>query len=524
MYDILIKNGAIFDGSGRESLTSSLAIKNGKIAKIGNDIQDKEAKQVIEAKNRYVTPGFIDINNSADHYLGILNYPQCHNLIAQGITTIIMGHCGASLAPLIQGNLNFLNHWSQNTNINISWNYVEEYLAYLKTKKIGVNIGTLIGWNTIRENTVGKGFKPLNDKELESCLFLLKRSLQEGGLGVSFGLAYPNQKVIGLKEIIKAAEIVKKYNGLISIHLRNETESLLEAIDEVVEIAKKTQANIEIVHLKAYGQDNWSLYPKALAKIKETNETFHTNINFDIYPYELTAESLFLLLPEWLSIGDESTLRKNIEDKNIHKNLLRILKEKRKMYEDMFFVSSPNDFMFSGKSLKQISKEFGLSLEETLLKIILLKPKELIVYNLAVSIENIISSLKSPYCIVSSNSTSHDPSSIYQDNFIHPRAFGTFPRLFKSYVSDQSILTYAQAIHKCTGLPAKKLNLKNKGIIKLENDADIIIWNPGTIEDLANEKNPFASPKGIETVIINGKIAFNKSQFQNTGSGKILTL
>jgi len=523
-YDILIKNGAIFDGSGKEALTSSLAVKNGKICKIGNDIFDKEASTVIDAKGKYVTPGFIDINNSADHYLGIINNSGCWNLISQGITTIIMGHCGASLAPLIKGNLNFLNHWSSDINFNVNWDYVDEYLAYLQSLKPGVNVGTLIGWNTIRENTVGKEFKPLTDEELRSCLFLLKKSLQDGGLGVSFGLAYPNQKVVGSKEIIEAIKIVKKYDGLVSFHLRNESENILEAVEEVIEIAKNTKANIEIVHLKAYGQDNWSLYPMVLAKIQEANESFHTNINFDIYPYELTAESLFLLLPEWLTIGDENALRRNLENKDVRKNLLKILKEKKKLYENMFFVSSASDFMFGGKTLKQIAKEFNLSLEETLLKIIFLKPKELIVYNLAVSIENIIYSLKSPYCIVSSNSTSHNPDTIYSDRFIHPRAFGTFPKLFKNYVKDQPILSFALAIHKCTGLPAKKLGLKKKGIIKLENDADIVIWDPETIEDMSSDKNPSINPKGIETVIINGKISFNKGQVVNQGLGKILTL
>ncbi len=523
-YDILIKNGIIFDGTAKDAFMSSLGIKNVKIIRIGNDILDKDAKNVINASNKYVCPGFIDINNSADHYLGILNSPKATNLLSQGITTIILGHCGASLAPIVNGKLDFLNYWTTTQDINISWNYVDEFLKYLHKIKVGVNVGTLIGWNTIRQSVVGPEFKPLTKDNLDSCLFLLKESLLAGGMGVSFGLAYPNQQVVGLKEMIEASKLVTKYNGLVSIHLRSESEKLLEAVDEVIDLARKTNANIEITHFKAYGKPNWPLFAKAIAKIKQVNETFHTNINFDIYPYELTAESLYLLLPEWLSIGDEYTLRKNLEDTKIYKNLLKILKNKHDLYANMFFAANSSDFVFGGKTLKQVAKQFNLTIEQTLLKILSLKPKQILVYDNAVSNENIQMALKSPYCIVSSNSTIHNTEKYYSDNFIHPRAFGTFPRLFDLYVKELSTLSFKEAIYKCTGLPSKKLNLKTKGIIKLNNDADIVIFNPQTIKDTANIKNPFTAPKGIETVIVNGKLSIHKGQPLSSYAGQILSL
>lgn len=458
MYDVLIKNGTVFDGSGQESFHSSLAIKNGKIVKIGNDIKDKEARLVIDAKEKNVTPGFIDLNTNNSN-------PKNSDLIEKGITTSISGLYGSSAAPITK---NISNN-------NISWNYINEYLNYLNKLKPTINFGTLIGWKTIRENVVGPYFKPLNQKELESCIFLLKESLTQGGLGVSFGLSYPEQKVIGIKEMLEAAKLVKKHNGLVAIQLRNESEEILEAIAEVIEVAKKSQANIEITNLRCLSEENWPSFLEVLSKIQESNTNFHTNIHFDLNSSESIIEPIYFFLPPWLTIGDEYALRRNLEDKAIHKNLLKILKEKRKFYEKLIFRLPNYDFMFDGKTLKEISKKFDLSVEETLIKILFLRPNNLLVEGSLISKDNIQAALKSTYSI----------TSVPEFN-----------------------LPQAQSIHKCTGLPAHKLNLKTKGIIKLNNDADIVIW----------------SKDSIESVIINGILVFHKNQLLNTNSGKILNI
>ncbi len=522
MYDILIKNGLVFNGLPEDPFQAPIAIQKGKIVKIGGEIREKEAKIVINAEGKYITPGFIDINNSADHYLGLISAPEAPNLIKQGITTIVTGNCGASLAPLVNGSLKFLYPWTRSKDINVNWNYLNEFLCLLEKRGMGVNLATLVGWNTIRTNIAGEEFKPLNKEELEKCLFLLKESLEQGAWGVSFGLGYPSEQAVGFKEIIEASKIIKKYQGLMSFHLRNERDNFLTAVEELIEISQKTNANIQISHFRVCDKSRWNDFKIALDKIENSNQQQKTNINFDIVPYESSVESLYSVIPQWLAAEGKKAMEKNLKDKKIRQNFVKILKQNRQFYKDIIVADANNNLRIKNQSLNSLAKNFGLSLEETIVKLLETEKEQILVYNKNISESNIISALQSQISMVSSNSTSINLDNPNNVAFFHQSSYGAFPKFFSYFVKSKQICSWKEAVYKTTYLPATKLGLQNKGLIKKNYDADIVVINPLTIQDETTEKNPFVFPRGIDNVIINGIVVLNKGKLSYKKAGRIL--
>jgi len=520
MYDILIKNGEIIDGTGTEPKRTDLAIKNGKIVAL-DDFKNEKAKIEINADKKYLSPGFIDINNDADHDLSLIEMPEADNLIRQGITTMVGGNCGASLAPLISHSLVSLDKWLKVTNLNINWRTLGEFLKFLEQKHLAINFATLVGWGTLRQDLTQNQFRPLTKKELEELKFLVKMSLEQGAFGVSFGLGYNLEQAVGLTEIQSLAELVKKKNSFFSFHLRNEADGFLAGMREVLEVAEKNKVSIEISHLRVEGKENFESFPEALKMIQKINQEKEL-VNFDLFPYDYNVESIYLLLPEWVAVGGREILLKNLHDEIVRKKIIEDLKRKKNLYQDLIVVDSGERWWFVGKSLKEISQGFNLSLEESLLKIIELCEKKVSVLVKSLSWDNVQKGITSPYSFIASNGTICDLNSGKKGRWVHPRAFSTFPKFLNDYVKEQKLFSWEEAINKITGKVADKLGLKNRGYLKENYAADVVIFNPEKIKDKSSLENPFQYPEGIETVIVNGRIAYQKGLFSHEHYGQVL--
>lgn len=518
-YDILIKNATIIDGTNSKGYRSNIVIKSGKIIKIGEIIDENKCEQIINAEKKYVCPGFIDINNSSDHYLTLLSNPSCANFIRQGITTIIGGHCGTSLAPLIKNQLSSFDPWINTNNFNVNWKTLKDFFIYLENKKLGVNFGTLVGWNVIRTGLIGENFKNLTDFELKQLIILVKQSLKEGALGVSFGLGYPSGRAISKREVLAIAKELKKQNYLFSFHLRDEANSFLNAFNEVYDIIKDQKLNTLISHLKVQGKNNFDDFKVALKKINEINQDINSFLHFDIYPYNYICQSLYNLLPDWLTIGGISAIKNNLNDKLIIKKLIKDLKTNRDLYKNLLIVDiDPQLKIFKNKTFGQVAQNMNITIEEALIKVLNLTQKQIIVLNQSLSISNIDIGIKNQYSIIATNGISFDYLKT-NIGFCHQRSVGSFPKYLSAY---QKTIPFETLIYKITGLPKEKLNLQTKGLIKINYDADITIINPQSIADLSTIQNPLTEPKGIETVIINGKIAYNKGFIINKNAGQII--
>ena len=518
--DILIKNGIVVDGVGTPSYHADIGIKNGKIKKIGF-LGNPNATTVIDATGQYVAPGFIDINNASDRHWALFNHPSMESLLYQGVTTIIGGNCGSSLAPLTTGNIiASIQKWADIKQINVNWSTLTEFFEELKRKKPLLNFGTLIGHATLRRNIVGDRFNELTEKELGQVIHLLNEAIKQGALGFSTGLVYSHAKVADAREInslISAMGPSKMY----STHLRNEEEKLYESIMETIDIAKKTKANIEISHLKSVGKNNWSLFDKSLEAIEKAAEE-GININFDIYPYTSTATIFYTMLPDWMAVGGRAKLIENLKNPDLIKKAIEEMRGREEDFSNSIIASGNIDTTFIGKTLGAISKNQGKGILETVINILLVAEGKLIVFWPSISEENIIKALKSNISIVASDGSTYNLADAKDGYLSHPRSFGCFPKILSRYVREKNSISLEEAIKKMTALPALKAGLPYRGIIRQGFFADITIFNQNTIKDIASFENPFQYAQGINSVIINGQVALLKGEIKNLGLGYIL--
>ena len=523
MYEILIKNAAIIDGAKTNKYPSDLAISKGKIKKIGQ-LKKAKAKKIIEASGLYLSPGFIDLNNHSDTYLTLFTISSLESLLQQGITTILGGNCGSSLAPFTSADiLKSIQKWADIKEINLNWLTFKEFLAELDKRKIGVNFASLIGHSTLRRGVIGDEFRLLKPKEMEVMKDLLKIALKQGAFGLSTGLAYSHAKIAPTKEIVELAKIVKDYQGLYTSHIRGEAEELLPAVEETIEIGKKSGASVEISHLKAMGRKFWPNMEKAIKMIEKAHEQ-GINISFDIYPYTITGSVLYILLPDWVAEGGKNMLLKRLKDPSIRNKVIKEMQEKKEYeYDKITIAISPVDKTFIGRKITEISQAQNISIEEAIINMLIASEGRIITFLDTLKEENVEMGLIHPLGYIASDGYGYDLKH-YQNKkeLVHPRCFGAFPRFLGKYVREKNLLTWEEAIYKLTGGPAQKLGLKNRGLIKKNYWADLVLFNPEKITDKANFENPYQYPEGIEYVFINGKIAIEKGTYTGEKAGKVL--
>ncbi len=520
MYDIVIKNGLVFNGLDKEGENIDLGIKNGKIQIIASS-QKAQGKEEINAENRYICPGFIDINNEADHYLHLFTASKAENLIRQGITTIIGGNDGVSLAPLISGSLKPLQRWVNPNQMNVDWRTLDEFFALLEKKKIDVNFGTLLGWETLRTEFTGGEFKNLTSEELAKLKLLVRQGLEQGAFGVSFDLSHAPEKAVGFTEILTITGLTNQYHGYLSLRLREEGVNFLASVDEIIELSQRGKVAVEIPDLQVTAPSCFKDFPRALKLITRTNQKDEL-INFSLSPYDSTSKALSLIFPQWIMIGGRKIFLKNINQDPEKKAIIQELKRNSYLYHDLVIADAGRSWWLTGKTLKEIAKDFDISLENALLKILQLCEDRVIVFNQNIAPENMEMGISSPYSFIASNSGFYTLEPVLKGALIHPQSFGSFPHFLGHYVREKKLLSWQKAIYKLTGKVAQKIGLEKRGIIKNDYWADLVIFNPKTINSQADLNDPFQYPQGMETVIINGKIAYQKGRLTEDKYGQVL--
>lgn len=524
MYELLIKNPTIIDGYRNNRYQTDLAISEGKIKKIGK-IRETKAKEIIDARGLYLSPGFIDLNNHSDTYLTLFSIPGLESMLRQGVTTILGGNCGSSLAPLVSAEIiKSIQKWADIAEINLNWLSFEEFLEELEKLKIGVNFASLVGHSTLRRGILGDDFRLLKPKEMAAIKELLESALKQGAFGLSTGLAYSHAKVSPTKEIIDLAKIVKKYNGIYASHIRGEAEELLPAVEETIGIGKKTGVSIEISHLKAMGRKFWPNMAKAIELIEKANPPAGGNINFDIYPYAITGSVLYILLPDWVAEGGRNMLLKRLKDPSIKAKVIKEMQQKKDYEYDKITVAiSPIDKTFIGKKITEIAQAQDISVEEAVVNMLVASGGRIITFLDTLSKDNVEIGLSHPLSFIASDGSAYNLQH-YQNKreLVHPRCFGAFPRFLGRYVRDKEILPWEEAIYKITGGPAQKLGLKKRGLIKKGYWADLVLFSPRKIVDKATFENPYQYPEGIEYVFVNGKMAVEKAMYNGQRAGQVL--
>ena len=503
MYSLLIKNALVVDGSGNVPQILDVALQGDEIANIAPAITSS-AQNVIDAKGKVLAPGFIDPQNHSDSYWQLFDNPSLDSLITQGYTTILTGNCGASLAPLLSSEaLLSVQKWHNLEATNINWQSYSEYLDVLSEKKFACNVAGLVGYSTLRRAIVGDQIRSLEKNEIAALKLVLEESLKNGAYGLSRGLSYAHEIIISELELYELAKILKAKDALFSVHLRSEGGELVEAIDEALDIAKNTGVNLKISHLKVRNELNWPKFEQAIELI-ETAYHQGTNVHFDVYPYDTIWQALYSYLPKWAIEGGRTIMLKHFADPTQKNKILMYLNNLGVKFSSMRIASTASKLSFVGKTIGQAAKNLGVSSEQAILNIIENGGSEVLVFEKNLDQTQVNKFTLHPLSFLGTDGAGF--SGVYNGKLVHPRCFGTAGK-FLNYVLAEKKLTLETAIKKLTSGPAKKIGLHKRGEIKVGNFADLVIFDPNKIKDMATYENPYQFTAGIEYVFVNGQAA-----------------
>lgn len=517
---MIIKNATIIDGTGSPRHEGDVRIEGELIKEIGK-LKERRGEEVLDVGGNFLTPGFIDILNHADTHLTLFTHPSQNALVHQGVTSMLVGHCGASLAPLVHGKaISAIQKWTDLTGININWHSMQELLDELARRPLRLNVGTLVGHTTLRRGLVHDEFRPLHPEELQQMQYLLDQSLEAGAFGLSLGLEYSHAKVAPREEIETLVRLTQKYNGLVTVHLRNESADLTDAVEEVIQLGQKTGAAMHISHFKAMGKGSWQQFTKVLGRLDEVRATLP--LTFDSYPYTRTASVFYAFLPEWVAQGGKQALLHRLRDKGVRERIIREMQASHAGYEHMTVASGRIDPLFAGKTFGDIGRNQGISAEEAALNMLLAAEDRLIVFTETIHEENLRKMFEHPACFVASDASGHEKNDRESGYLAHPRSFGAFPRFFAEYVRAKNLLSWEEAIAKASLEPAQKIGLSKRGCIAEGWYADMLVFDPVRIQDRATFEMPYQYAQGIDFVWVNGQAALRNGKTTKERHGKVL--
>ncbi len=520
-FDVIITNATVIDGTGKDSYHSDIGITEDKITALQN-LSGHKALTIIDAKNQVVAPGFIDILSHADNYWSLFDYPEAESFISQGITTVIGGNCGSSLAPVVtKDSLLSIQKWTDARRTSVQWASFSEFLRFLDQVSLPVNFGSLVGHSTLRRSFLGDEVRGLKPSELESLLETLERALREGAFGLSTGLGYAHEEFAPQEEIESFARVVQAHDALYSTHIRNEGANLLKSVEEALKLAKSVDVRVEIAHMKAKGKPNYQTIDEVIIRIQEAIERGN-DIGFNLYPYSTTLSVLYPYLPSWSYEGGMKHLLENLRGKVTRKRIISEMQKGIINFARLTVAKADGLSNVIGKNFEQISEAQETSVEEAVLDVIESARGRLLVFDPSLSPEVVQRLLFHHAASVATDDGYYDTDKIVGKNeLVHPRAYGTFPK-FLELVRLTKAISLEDAIFKLTGRVATRLRLRNRGTLEKGKAADVVIFDPETVGSDADFEAPFVKAKGIQTVIINGKVAYQHNELTHAGSGRAL--
>ncbi|MCK4563115.1 MAG: D-aminoacylase [Verrucomicrobia bacterium] len=511
-FDLKIINGQVFDGSGSDAIPYDIGINGDTIKRMG-DLSAASAKKTIDAAGCMVCPGFIDAHTHSDTYL--LLEPSAASKIYQGVTTEICGNCGASAAPL-NGDYKMPADWLDKDYSRIGqagnpaphvertfqsaqppWNTVAEYRALFAEARPAVNAALLVGHNTLHAGICGYAPRAATPEEMKQMRHALEQALDEGAIGLSSGLAYPPGSAVPRSELIALAKIVTRHNGLYTTHMRSESDRLLEAIDETIDIAQRANARLQISHLKASGESNWNKLGAALEKVRRAG------IGADRYPYTAGCTDLDIVLPQWASYGGRNAILARIRDPETRSSIRRELAGHPAGHWDNMMVGSTSFEEFKGKYLPDVATTLGMDEVDALLHLIDTDDLKTGGIFFSMSEENMWRVLAEPYVSIGSDASLRAPWGPLSHDHPHPRAYGSHTKFLRAALDGQTV-PLAEAIRKTTSLPAEQFGLEKRGQLKEGYAADIAVIDPGTLKENTTYANPHRLSDGVCHVIVNG--------------------
>jgi len=528
-FDVVIKNGTVYDGTGSEGHKADVAIRGDRIVGVG-DFQNSSATNVIDAHNVAVAPGFINMLSWSSESL--IQDGRSQSEIRQGVTTEIMGE-GESMGPVNDRVRQYMLKQQTDIKYDIPWNTLVEYLQYLEKRGVSCNIASFIGATTIRENVIGFEDKQPTPQQMDEMRELVRKEMEAGALGIGSALIYPPAFYAKTEELIELCKVAAKYQGKYISHMRSEGNQLLEAFDELLHISREAHIPAELYHIKALGQKNWGKMDTLLARIEAARKE-GLPIRANMYTYIAGGTGLDACLPPWTQDGGYPELLKRLRDPEIRKKIATEVKVDSDKWENLYLgAGSPDRIVLSdftseklkpldGKSLAEIAKIRGKDPVETIMDLLSENEARIGAMYFLMSEENVRKEITKPWISFGSDEASQAPEGVFLKSTPHPRAYGTFARVLGKYARDEKLVTLPEAIRRLSALPATNLGLDHRGFLKEGMFADVVVFDPATIADHATFENPAQYATGMKNVFVNGREVLKDGEHTGAKPGRAL--
>jgi N-acyl-D-amino-acid deacylase len=530
VLDIVVKGGTIVDGSGKSRFASDVGIAGDRIAVVGN-LAEHDARTVIPAEGLVVAPGLIDMHSHADYTLPVL--PTADSKVHQGFTLEVVGNCGHSPAPLnaamrreklagtLAGGNNLL--WP---GMEWSWDSFADFLAHLARIGTSVNVAPLVGHGAVRTLVLGEGDVTPTPDQLAAMKAEVRRAMRQGALGFSTGLIYPPGVYAATDEIVELARVAAEEGGIYTSHIRGESDAVLTSIDEAIAIARRAGISTQISHLKAAGKNNWPKMARCLELI-EAARAEGLDVTADMYPYVAANTYIGALLPAKAQAGGREAIVRRLDDEGYRAEMRAALSGPRSaadaQWNEIYVSYCPRFPEYEGRTFEDIAAERGQPPDEAVLDILIetQTQTELIVFMM--SEENVAMGLRRPYVMVGTDGegrSADGPLSVGKPN---PRNFGSAAKVLGKYARDDRLFSLEEAVRKMTGLPAFKLRLADRGLLQTGYAADLVIFDPHTVADVATFEQPHRYPRGIAWVVVNGQVVIDGGRHTGLRPGRIVS-
>jgi N-acyl-D-amino-acid deacylase len=522
-YDVLIRNGNIFDGSGGQPFKADIGINGDSIVFIG-DLKNSEGKTDIDATGLAVAPGFINMLSWANESL--IEDGRSQSDIRQGITLEVLGE-GESMGPLNSRMKEDMLKAEGDIKYDIGWTTLGEYLEYLEKRGVSTNIASFVGATTLRIYTVGYDNREPSETELDSMKILLREAMEEGAVGLSSALQYVPASFAKKNELIELGRETARYDGLYISHVRDEGINLVESIDELIQTAAEAGVRGEVYHLKQSGTSSWGFLNRVIAKI-DSARAAGISITADMYNYIASSTGFDIVMPDWVQEGGFDEWVKRLKDPAIRKKITpdihKAIEQRTGSAEKVLIIGFNNDSLkyLTGRTLAEIASIRKKSPEETVMDLVIQDGSRIGVVYFSMSEDNVERQIALPWMSFCSDGGSYATEGVFMKFSTHPRAYGNFARLLGKYVRDVKVIPLEEAVRKLTSLPASNLKIKNRGTLKTGFFADIAIFDPAAIRDNATFEKPQQYATGMRHVFVNGVQVINNGEHTGAKPGRVV--
>ncbi len=527
MGNIILRGGTIVDGTGAPAYQGDVWIEDDKIKEVGR-VKNDAGAEIIDVAGLIVAPGFIDLHTHTDRK--IFDTPLGDSKVMQGVTTEVTCNCGIGPFPASLDRMDELESYLSTLSGSlpkegITWKDFNGFAAAVEKVNPGINLAMLTAHGAVRIAVIGWEDRPATLAEMERMQNLLDESLAQGAWGMSTGLIYPPGSFAPPDELTQLAKVLAKHETLYTSHVRGESATLMNSIDEAIELGRTSGARVEVSHLKAIGKPFWGQGMEALRRI-EAARAEGVDIWADQYPYEATATSLSALAPGWIQGGGIAAMLKRLEDPELQERILSAIAQEITIRGGadrvkISVVTTPQNQQWVGKSIQDVAFARKLAPEEAVRQLLVEEKAKINAVYFSLGEVDLDGIMRSPIVSVGSDGQAMNPQRDSAES-VHPRSYGTFPRVLGLFAREKQLISLELAVHKMSGLPAKVLRMPDRGLVKPGLKADLTVFDPATVIDQADFANPHRYPVGIPFVFVNGTVAVRDSRLTGNGRGKVL--